>query len=561
MDNNVETNTTDSTEPLVGEVLSKPVTVSSLYDELIVKRKFLEEEKKNKKKDKKDKEGKSKKDLDLELYDDYIGNYNIRYPDSFDPFLREQSRLREGNVIPEVLEMGLYEDSGFFFGMKNEKNVFIGKPAHKDGHIMIVGFPGSGKTEGIVKPTLMTWKGIQIIIDVKGDLYGYWALFNKPKGKKVKIFNPSAPKGGSCGYDPYAPLRHGGAENLAGNARDLALALMPLMPSIKDPIWIQATQNFLTGVFIYYFELGWTFVDTMLEIQISSITDIIEEIKNDDNIAAKIYMSKLNDVQDKVVGNTGMELSNLAALVTDPAILNIFCVDEKCGQIDWADLNTATEPFDIILVFSEANMERWGPLMKLMLNQLIKSLEQRPPRTYNKGKEAPPVLVMIDEFPRLGKISAIKNGLATLRSRGVTFALFVQSLADLDETYGPTAARVIADICAYKIVLGVTDPTSQEYFSKAVGTTESTQRSVSANHDPFSGKVIGYGRTINENREPIIYPHEFLTLKDVVVINPYSGFFLVNKTLFIENEEMFLLPQLSKNPDYRAKNPLSYYYK
>jgi type IV secretion system protein VirD4 len=559
MENNIETDNVDSTEPLVGEVL--PISIGTIYNEVLAKRKLREDEKKKRKKDKKKKDGKTKKDLDLELYDDYLGNYSIHYPDSFNPFLREQSRLREGNVIPEVLEMNLYTDSGFFFGMKNEKNWFIGKPTHVDGHILIVGIPGTGKTQGIVIPTMMTWRGIQIIIDVKGNLYGYWLKLNKHTGKKVKVFDPSAPERCGYRYDPYSLLRHGGSANLAGNARDLALALMPLIPSIKDPVWLQATQNFLTGAIIYHFDLGCSFIETMTAIQVSSITEMIEEIRDNDNIAAKIYMSKLGDVQEKVIGNIGMELSKLAALVTDPAILNAFIPDEKCGLIDWLDLNTTTEPFDIILEIPEANFERWEPMTLLMINQLIKSLEQRPERTYNKRTEAPPVLVMLDEFPRMGKISAIKNGLATLRSRGVTFALFVQSLANLDETYGPTAAKVITDICPYKLILGISDVTSQEYASKAVGTIESTQRSVSENHDPLTGKVVGYSRTINESREPILYPHEFLTLTDIVVIHPHSGRFCrVNKTLFIEHQETFLLPQLQKNDDYMRQHPLTFDY-
>jgi len=243
-----------------------------------------------------------------------------------------------------------------------------------------------------------------------------------------------------------------------------------------------------------------------------------------------------------------MELSNLASLVTDPAVIDAFSPKEGCDLLNWSDLNTATEPFDVILTVPEANLERWRPMLLLMINQLIKSLEKRPQRTYEQDHELPPVLVMLDEFPRIGKISAITNGLATLRSRGVTFALFVQSLANLDDTYGGIAARVIADICSYKAILGVTDAVSQKYFSDIVGTTVSTQRSINVHHDPLNGSVSGYGRSVGEIREAIIYPHQFSTLEDVVLITPY-GFCRVNKTLFIEHQRWFLMPQLRKSRD------------
>ena len=399
---------------------------------------------------------------------------------------------------------------------------------------------------GQVIPTMKTWRGSQIIVDVKGNLFNYWKVLNKNTGKKIKVFSPGTLDDSSCGYDPYAPLRRG---DIVGNARILALALMPLLPSNQDPVWIKAAQNYLTSAIIYCFGIGCSFIETMSKIQLTFITEMIDVIKDSDNMIAKVYMNKLKEVQKKVITNIGMELSNIAGFVTDPAIYNVFRPDAERDLIDWADLNSTTEPLDIILEFPEVNLERWEPMILLVINQLIKSLEQRSERTHVKNSELPPVLVMLDEFPRLGKISAIKNGLATLRSRGVTFALFVQSLANLDETYGSATARVITDICSFKVILGVSDPVSQEYFSDAVGTTESNRRGFGFNFEPVNGMIASYSGNISEIREPIIYQHEFLTLKDVVVINPFNGFCRVDKILFHEHREVFLGSQPLQNQE------------
>jgi len=187
-------------------------------------------------------------------------------------------------------------------------------------------------------------------------------------------------------------------------------------------------------------------------------------------------------------------------------------------------------------------------MITLMVNQLIKTLERRLPRTYRKSSELPPVLLLLDEFPRLGKIPSIVNGLTTLRSRGVTFALFIQSLAQLDEIYGEKVRSVIADVCEYKALLKTTDVTSQEYFSKLAGTSVSTHRSMSASHDLYTDRTIGYNRNIAEAREPNIYPHEFATLEDVVLFTPH-GLCRVRKSPFFSNEEIFLRDHLEKNRD------------
>jgi len=543
MSKDINRNNFDSQEPIEVEATviteSAPVSIGQLYAEVRAKKERDKAEKKQRKAE--NKVAKTEKEMDLELYDDYLGNYTEMYPETYDPFLREQTRMREGNIIPEVLDLNLYNDSGFLFGTKFEPNGYVGKPAGMDGHILVVGRPGDGKTEAILKPTMMTWKDFQVYVDVKGDLSVYWKQLNGYTNKKLKILSPG--KSCSCGYDPYGPFQNG---DVAGNARILALALMPSTPNVDNPIWNDAAQNFLTGAIIYHYNLECSFAESMATILLTSVTDMIGEVMKSDDTDAKVYMNKLSDMDGKVIGNIGMELSNLAALINDPAILSIFCTGENSDMIDWSELNTATEPFDIILEFTEENLERWEPLMQLMLNQLVKSLEKRPARTYKASDELSPVLVMLDEFPRLGKVSAIQNGLKTLRSRGVTFALFVQSFAGLDEIYGPIAARVIADVCKFHVVLGIGDVATQEWYSKGTGDTESTRRSVSANHDPLNGRISGYSRNINETREPIIYPHEFRTLKDVVLLTPH-GFCRLNKAMFYQNKKLFLFPQLVQN--------------
>lgn len=176
---------TEKTEALVvGEVLPKKKTISSIYSDVRAKKAARKAEKQGKD-NKKRGGGKSKKDADLAFYD-YLVKCGFLTSDCYDPFLREQNPYRKGDVIPEVLDLNLYSESGFHFGSKFEPNGFVGKPDHEDGHILCVGPPGSGKTAALVIPSMMTWRGCQIIVDVKGDLYRHWLRLNKHTGKKIK---------------------------------------------------------------------------------------------------------------------------------------------------------------------------------------------------------------------------------------------------------------------------------------------------------------------------------------------------------------------------------------
>ena len=77
----------------------------------------------------------------------------------------------------------------------------------------------------------------------------------------------------------------------------------------------------------------------------------------------------------------------------------------------------------------------------------------------------PPILVCLDEMPRLSAINGLTAALATLRSRNVHILGIVQSMAQLDAIYGREQRAVIADNCRYKYVLSATDPETQKYFS------------------------------------------------------------------------------------------------
>lgn len=146
------------------------------------------------------------------------------------------------------------------------------------------------------------------------------------------------------------------------------------------------------------------------------------------------------------------------------------------------------------------------------------------PKHFERRKEgnATPVLFLLDEFPRLGKIETVQRGLTTLRSKKITICLIIQSLAQLDSLYGTYERRIILDNCVYKAILGATDADTQEYFSRLVGTTEATRQGRSTSFAPEDGEERG--RTVSQHiiDRRVIKPEDFATLGDVVLFTPYG---------------------------------------
>jgi len=235
--------------------------------------------------------------------------------------------------------------------------------------------------------SLGTWKGHIIALDIKskgGDLVRpLWYINRYSESRQSKIFNPMEK---FWHYDPYALLKNDGRENLVHNAIDLALALLPTPQKITgDEIWIKMAQNLVTAMILYYFSCGASFNETMLALQMYSTeekkimdSDDSKDIGNYDAIiAAKMYVSKMVGLKPEILAGIGMDLGKIISLAVDPLIRSAFNTKNKSCVIDWADLNSSEEPYDVILQISEDKLEQWESMTMLMLNQLIKTLERR----------------------------------------------------------------------------------------------------------------------------------------------------------------------------------------
>lgn len=145
--------------------------------------------------------------------------------------------------------------SGVVFGKQGGK--YATMPETTDGHVLIVGGAGSGKTAAVAIPTLMSWKERVFAIDIKGELY---AKTKKARGEaQIKVFNPTDTT--AYGYDPFYMLKN--ADDISSAARQLAMSIVPLPADVKDPFWIKGAQNMLTGFLIYFQGLGESFSSTM----------------------------------------------------------------------------------------------------------------------------------------------------------------------------------------------------------------------------------------------------------------------------------------------------------
>jgi type IV secretion system protein VirD4 len=405
---------------------------------------------------------------------------------------------------PELLNAN---HQGFVFGLYQRflrQPQYYYKPENEDGHILVCGGAGSGKSSSIAIPSIKSWRNAIFAIDIKGEL-------SAASTAKSKIFNPVSLD--THGFDPFYLLRE--SSNPAQDAKEIALALIQEPANAKDPFWIKAAQNLLTGLLLHYAELGVSFVGAIREtLDNQPVAQHVKYISEcSPSVAAKQFMGQFLGMDSKVLSGIYAELFNhIVLFATDEHIIKALTCENIITPED------LEQGYNVFLSIPEDKLEQWQPLLTLITNQFLKHFERRP------DKNAKPILFLLDEFPRLGKIDTVATALTTLRSKKITIALIIQSLAQLDFLYGRELRRVILDNCSYKAILGASDAETQDYFSRLVGTQTVVQQGLSTSFAPDEDEERGHTISRHEMEQRVIKPHEFGTLKDVVLLTPWGCF-------------------------------------
>lgn len=411
--------------------------------------------------------------------------------------------------------------SGMVFGKVKRK--YVTKKEEIDGHSITIGGAGSGKSTGVAIPTLMSWKSRAFVIDIKGELY---EKTKKARGEElIKVFNPSNEN--ACGYNPFHVLKN--TDDLCSSVKEIAQAIIPLKPEVTDTMWILNAQDFLTGAIIYFYNQDKNFSETMIAIKLNPPRDLVDEIMESEDQDAKIHMATFKGMADETLSGIYTEISNkILSFATNKSLIR--ALGDNKNVITPNDLENG---FDVFIGIEEHLLEQWKPLVTMIVNQFCKFFERR------KNDNDKPILFLLDEFPRLGRIDSVATGLTTLRSKKVEIMLYIQSKSQLDLIYGKDQAVNIIDNCTYKAILIATEPSTQKWCSELVGTYDKMKVSNSVNADNF-GMGKGSGVTTTTEEKKIIKPEEFGYLikeNKLVYIDP-TGYAKIDKIQYW-NDKVF----------------------
>ena len=166
-----------------------------------------------------------------------------------------------------------------------------------------------------------------------------------------------------------------------------------------------------------------------------------------------------------------------------------------------------------------SDISRTKPLIRLILNQIGRRLTET--LEHSDATPASQLLLMLDEFPALGRLDFFESALAFMAGYGLRAFLIAQSLNQIDKAYGENNA--ILDNCHVRIAFAANDERTAKRISDALGTaTELRAQRNYAGHRlaPWLGHVMV---SRQETARPLLTPGEVMQLPPDEAIVLVSG--------------------------------------
>ncbi|WP_410010530.1 conjugal transfer protein TraG [Phyllobacterium zundukense] len=405
----------------------------------------------------------------------------------------------------EIERAGLLGDDGVVLGRYDDAYL------RHDGaeHVLCFAPTRSGKGVGLVVPTLLTWPGSAIVHDIKGENWELTAGFRARHGR-VLLFDPTNPN--SAAYNPLLEVRKGEWE--VRDVQNVADVLVDPEGSLeKRNHWEKTSHSLLVGAILHVL---YAEKDKTLAGVAAFLSDPRRPIES--TLAAMMTTQHLGEKgPHPVIASAARELLNKSdnersgVLSTAMSFLGLYrdpVVATVTRRCDWriADIVGEDQPATLYLVVPPSDISRTKPLVRLVLNQIGRRLTEDLHARDRRHR----VLMMLDEFPALGRLDFFESALAFMAGYGIKAFLIAQSLNQIEKAYGPNNS--ILDNCHVRASFATNDERTAKHVSDSLGTaTEMRAMQNYAGHRlaPWLSHLMV---SRSETARPLLTPGEVMQL-------------------------------------------------
>ena len=399
----------------------------------------------------------------------------------------------------EIKRHGFRAAVGIVLGRKSGRFLTFGGSEH----VIVEAPTRSGKGTGIVIPNLLTWQGSVVVLDVKRENYNASAGFRANYGQAVYLFNPTDREGRTARYNPLAYIDRTDPDDVIIELQKIATMLF-VAPEHGEAFWANGARTGFAGVGAWLAETS----DEPLTMGAiyRHLTDgdarsyFKKELANPRlnlSTGCRTALSDFAGGSDNSFADIKKTITNVLGLWLNPL------VDAATATSDFDLRQLRSRPMSIYLGVSPDELDRIAPLYNLLFQQLI----DLNVRALPDENSAVPVLVILDEFARLGRASVIASAFSYVAGYGIRLMPVIQSRSQLRGVYGEHVADEIVANCGVEVAFTPKELRVANDLSERIGYIgqESVTKSLTIN-----GLLANRSKSISEQRRALMLPQELM---------------------------------------------------
>ncbi|MBV9719222.1 MAG: type IV secretory system conjugative DNA transfer family protein [Candidatus Eremiobacteraeota bacterium] len=439
--------------------------------------------------------------------------------------------------LEEIRATGLLgRDRGVYVGAwrdpQSKRTKYLRDPSAT--HCLAFMPTGSGKTVGLVIPTLLSWERSAVVHDVKGEIWHRTAGWRATStqcgglGQRVFKFEPTATDGSSVRLNPFDRIRIGTPYEV----QDIQNIVELVADEGEKPVrgdnrfWVEMAKRLLLGLSLHVKHdddpgndslpgVAATLSDPRFD-DLDKLFDHLRDYAHDPShsrgwvdakgqatathpLVAQVATQMLA-MEGRVKANIVAETQSFLTLYSDPVI----AANISSSDFDLTELHDGR--ISLYLVVQPANKKRLRTLTRLILTQTMLALMD----THEHVTE-PRFLIMLEEVAEIGALDVVATALGLGRGYGIKLYLIAQDLSQLETAWGTKSKTLVAN-CAIRIASAANDVATAELLSKMCGTmtVRHTIRNYSGSR--LSALLPHTMTTEHDTQRPLLTPDEVMRL-------------------------------------------------
>jgi type IV secretion system protein VirD4 len=356
-------------------------------------------------------------------------------------------------------------------------------------HVLVFAPTRSGKGVGIVIPTLLTWPHSVLVHDLKGENWVLTSGARKQMGQVCLKFAPASAESNGARYNALSEVRLRTPDEIRDVRNIVQMIIDPDGKGLPDH-WSREGSAFLTGMILDQLYAGRDKTLSGLEARLCDpaqpIDDTMQEIMRFEHDSSgslgwsdsrgiptrthPIIARAMRSMLDKSVNERSgviSEVKGLLELYRDPVI----AANTAISDFRITDLMNHQRPVSLYIVVPLAHQSSLKPVIRLMLGQILhrltEHLEFRNGRAVSGYRHR--LLLMIDEFPSLGRLDVFAESLSLIAGYGIKTCLITQDLSQIHAAYGHDEA--ITSNCHTRVAFAPNRIETARLLSQMTGET------------------------------------------------------------------------------------------